>query len=180
MLGMRMRLAVVAGLVVALGLGVMPAEAHRRLAPATVAVETTAALDVALAAPPAEALGRLVWTAGPSPVDAPVLVVVALAVAGVLASRRPRRAAALVMVLALAVFSVEAGVHSVHHLGDRERSEHCAVAVAAQHLSGDLTDGVPLDGPALVASTADVVVVAESPSSRAVSPHQGRAPPVLA
>ena len=97
-----------------------------------------------------------------------------------LAWRRPRRVLVFAVVLLLALFAFEDGLHSVHHLVDRSQLNKCAVAAAAAHLNATASD----DG-----STVDVVlpviaalteVSQTDPVTSFLSPVQGRAPPTLA
>jgi hypothetical protein len=60
--------------------------------------------------------------------------------------RRPRRVLVFAVVLLLAVFAFEDGLHSVHHLVDRSQLNKCAVAVAAAHLNATAADdGATID-----------------------------------
>ena len=80
------------------------------------------------------------WSAAPAapmPAWPLVAVLVALGLAG---ARKPRRALALALVVIVAIFALESGVHSVHHLTDVDRGESCAVASASQHISGTEVD----------------------------------------
>ena len=91
---------------------------------------------------------------------------------------QPRRTLALAVVLLLAVFAFQEGLHSVHHLADKSPLTKCAVALAAVHLSatsaddGGVTD-VILPAPALATEIGQSDPVALFPS-----PVQGRAPPI--
>ena len=95
-----------------------------------------------------------------------------------LARRRPRRAIALSVVLLLALFAFEEGLHSVHHLtGQPTKVTTCPVAVAGAHLSAVAVDiGAPLGGivpvTTLAAEPVPAVLVA-----RFLAPDQGRSPP---
>ena len=103
------------------------------------------------------------------------LAIVAAAVA--LGWRRPRRAAALALVLLLAVFAFEDGLHSVHHGLDQAQASSCPVAAAGTHLSATPVDGV---APCDVILPVVALAVETSPSdpiARLASPEQGRAPP---
>jgi hypothetical protein len=103
-------------------------------------------------------------------------LVLGVTVAAVLASRR--RGLVGVLALALIALAVETGVHSVHHLADRQAAAECVVALATAQVHGtvepaphvhDLRLDVPL-GSVAVAS-------AERPGSRPSRPDEGRAPP---
>lgn len=105
----------------------------------------------------------------------PALAIVAAAVA--LGWWRPRRAVALALVLLLAVFAFEDGLHSVHHGLDQAQAASCQVAAAAAHLHGTLVDGI---APCDVILPVVVLAVETSPSdpiAPLASPEQGRAPP---
>ncbi len=103
------------------------------------------------------------------------LAIVAAAVA--LGWRRPRRAAALALVLLLAVFAFEDGLHSVHHGMDQAQASSCPVAAAGAHLSATPVDGI---APCDVILPVVALAVETSPSdpiAHLASPEQGRAPP---
>ncbi len=105
----------------------------------------------------------------------PALAVVAAAMT--LGWWRPRRAAALALVLLLAVFAFEDGLHSVHHGADRAQSSSCPVAVAGAHLHATPVDGVaPCDVILPVVALA-VETSLSDPIAALASPEQGRAPP---
>ena len=124
------------------------------------------------------ALLDLAWTAAPSPAGVPWYLVVVLSSLTVLGARRPRRNLALALVLLLAIFAFENGLHSVHHLNDQDRGENCAVASASQHVAGTEVDGgLTADAPA-PAEPALVSPVRVIRSARSLGPHEGRAPPV--
>jgi hypothetical protein len=111
---------------------------------------TGAVAHIGTMAPAADALPRLevpttILRAGP-PAATPLLLLFGLA-AGLLvalaARWQPRRVLVLALVALLAVFAVEAGIHSVHHLGERAAAT-CAIAAAAGHLTLCLDDGPPV------------------------------------
>ena len=150
------------------------ASAHPRTGPARVAGVTDGFLDVETvspAAPPA------IDTAG-SGHPAGWLVLSAPALAVVVAGRRlgGRHLLALAVLTTLAILEVEAGVHSVHHLGDLDDVD-CAVAAATTHMDGVANAGlVPV---ALAASVSSLdhpgtVVALDRRGSRLDHP---RAPP---
>jgi hypothetical protein len=94
--------------------------------------------------------------------------------------RRPRRVLVFAVVLLLAVFAFEDGLHSVHHLVDRSQLNKCAVAVAAAHLNATTAaDGGTVDVvlPVIAALTE---LSQTHPVTSFLSPVQGRAPPTLA
>jgi len=114
----------------------------------------------------------------------PAMLVAAAAL--IVAWRRPRRPLALAIVLILALFAFENGVHSVHHLNDLRHQEDlrsgltCHVAAATAHLSGTAVDVATHES--LVLPSYESVVVQAQPDvdARSVSAHQGRAPPLSA
>jgi hypothetical protein len=94
--------------------------------------------------------------------------------------RRPRRVIVFAVVLLLAVFAFEDGLHSVHHLVDRSQLNKCAVAVAAAHLNATAAD----DGGTVDVVLPVIAVLTEvsqtDPVTSFLSPAQGRAPPTPA
>jgi hypothetical protein len=90
---------------------------------------------------------------------------------------RPRRAAALALVLLLAVFAFEDGLHSVHHGMNQTQASSCSVAAAATHLHATPVDGV---APCDVVQPGVALALEASPSdpiAYLATPEQGRAPP---
>jgi len=122
----------------------------------------------------------LALSAAPAPPGIPWPVVLGAFVLAAAAWRRPRRALVLAVVLLLAAFAFEDGLHSVHHLLDTTKLAKCQVAVAAAHLNatavddGGVTD-VILPAPAVAADAGQ-----SAPVTRFPSPVQGRAPPTRA
>jgi hypothetical protein len=128
----------------------------------------------------------LAWSSAPAPPTIPWPLMLTVAAVLIVAGRRPRRALALAIVLILAVFAFENGLHSVHHLNDPRHPDdlrsgaQCSVAAASAQLAGTPADG---------ATQADVVltsferVALQQPLSFCLSclaVHQGRAPPLPA
>jgi hypothetical protein len=112
--------------------------------------------------PPAAATG---WLA--------LVLTLALSV-GVVA---PRRALALALVLVLGVLAVETGVHSVHHLADRQAASECAVASVSAHVHGAAQASAPdVTWVPTPIGTAPPLAV-DRPGSRSIRPDEGRAPP---
>jgi hypothetical protein len=103
-----------------------------------------------------------------------------LGLAAIVASRvKRRRVVAAVLVLALALFAFEAGMHSVHHLGQTRHADECLFASASAHLTALAPDAICLDIPA----SATVLAEAEShsaPLDRPIAGHHQRAPPLTA
>jgi hypothetical protein len=93
--------------------------------------------------------------------------------------QRPRRALALAVVLLLALFAFEDGIHSVHHMLDRSQAK-CAVAVAAAHLSADTAGDGPVTAVILLAPAVATEIGQPDPVALFPSPAQGRAPPIVA
>lgn len=172
----RGRCLVLGSIGVLLGAGLLagPAEAHR---PAFIPVVDVVPEPVA-APDPTPTPANLAWTAAPTPAGIPWSLLAALAGLTAVGARRPRRNLALALVLLLAVFAFENGVHSVHHLNDQDRGEHCSVASASQHVAGIEVAGVltaEFPAPAEPIVTLGVRVIR---SARSLGPHEGRAPPI--
>jgi hypothetical protein len=91
------------------------------------------------------------------------------------AALRPRHALAIALVVVLAVLAFEAGVHSVHHLGDAQAG--CAIAAVSVHLSGLSVD--PPDARLLVTATSDRLALPPPIPVRAtpLAAHESRGPP---
>ena len=169
-------LALVLGLAL-LGAAVAPrnAAAHSGVRPVLedVTVEVTSVAPIAAAA-----LENLTWFAAPAPATVPWPLLAAAIAMAALGARRPRRALALMLIVLAAVFAFESGIHSVHHLGDRDGAQQCAVAAASQHVAGTeihagVADATPAESSLLAASGALVT------RARFTGPDQGRAPPAL-
>jgi hypothetical protein len=94
--------------------------------------------------------------------------------------RRPRRVLVFAVVLLLAVFAFEDGLHSVHHLVDRAQLNKCAVAVAAAHLNATAADDGGTVDVVLPVIAALTEVSQTDPVTSFLSPVLGRAPPTLA
>jgi hypothetical protein len=120
----------------------------------------------------------LSWTAAPTPVSVPWHLLALLGGLAALGARRPRRALGLALILLLAVFAFESGVHSVHHLADPARGEHCALAAASQHVSGTEVSAV-IAAESLPQTPHEPALGAPAARVRLIGPEQGRAPPIL-
>ena len=116
--------------VVMLGL-VVPTGADAHVSNGTPAVVLAPLADL-----PATVLRAAPPGAGPIPL---VLGLVAGLVLVAVSRRQPRRAFVLALVVLLAAFAVESGIHSVHHLGERSATA-CVLAAAAGHLTLGLQD----------------------------------------
>src|SRR5262245_16924323 len=98
---------------------------------------------------------------------------------GILGARAgPRRIVAGLLVVGLAPFSVEAAVHSVHHLGDRKEASRCDVATIAGQLSAVPADAVVFDLALIVVGSAPPADPPAPGRRLLFSPNRGRAPPV--
>jgi len=92
---------------------------------------------------------------------------------------RSRRALAIAIVLLLALFAFEDGIHSVHHLLDRSQAK-CTVAVAAAHLNATTADDGGVADVILPAPAVATEIAQPDPVALFPSPVQGRAPPIVA
>lgn len=151
------------------------AAAHSGVRPVLEDIVVEATPTGSVAAP---ALENLAWSAPPAAAAVPwplLAMAVALAAFG---ARRPRRALALTLIVLAAVFAFESGVHSVHHLADRDGGQQCAVAAASQHVAGTETDAVVADA---IPAESSLLAASGTPLARArfTGPDQGRAPPAL-
>jgi hypothetical protein len=93
------------------------------------------------------------------------------------ACRSRGRVIALGLSLALGVFTVEASVHSVHHLAEPETAATCSVLTGSQHLSWGEAQAAAADAPPLRVAPAPLLRADDAPPSLIYRPHQGRAPP---
>jgi hypothetical protein len=137
------------------------------------AVEVAPATSIA-----APALENRVWSAAPATAAVPWPLLAAVVAVAALGARRPRRALALTLIVLAAVFAFESGVHSVHHLADRDGAQQCAVAAASQHVAGTEVDAVAADA---VPAASPLLAAPGSLLARArfIGPDQDRAPPAL-
>jgi hypothetical protein len=123
-------------------------------------------------------LERVASLRAAAPTAPPIALPLALA-AGVLlavAAYHPRRALALSLAALLVVFTAEAAVHSVHHLGDHAGAA-CAVAATACQLAAvvdHVSPAVQAPPPASVAVTAGHEAPPPAPRH---GPDPARAPP---
>jgi hypothetical protein len=151
-----------------LAAGVAPASGHDRShAPAAPAAGPQAGL-IPPALDPATGLAAPVGS-----------LALALVVTVGLLRRRPRHTLALVVALTLTVFSLQAGVHSVHHLGAGDGGQ-CPIATAAAQTAG--TVALPVDvlpAPVLLARCGASLEDAD-PAWHALGAERDRAPPRLA
>lgn len=131
-------------------------------------------------APGVAAVPGVAWQAAQAPAAIPwpaLLVALAVLAARV---RRPRRAVALGLVLILALFVFETGVHSVHHLGDRPGNPACVVASAMAQLAGTPVDLQTIEP--VIRRAPEMVALEQqtNPAVRSLAVHRGRAPPLAA
>jgi hypothetical protein len=150
------------GLVLALLAVGTPALAHVALESAPAAPIQSAlpsAETVSAAAPSTAGLGTLLAT----------VAVAALAVA------RHRRAVALAGVALLMLIAFEAGLHSVHHIGDHLDSS-CLIASASAHTGALTVDSVAFERPTEIVAPVTVSSCTQT-TVRSSAPDLGRAPP---
>jgi hypothetical protein len=169
----RPALVTIGVLLALLGTAIQPPDAAAHRVSNAVTLETPSAAPM-----PVLAMERLAWSAAPTPPALPWPLMLSVATLMLLGSRRPRRALAVALILVVAVFAFESGVHSVHHLGEAERGEGCALAAASQHLTGTEVDVVGLVETLPLTrqvATADALIE----RVRLVGPDQVRAPPAF-
>jgi hypothetical protein len=94
------------------------------------------------------------------------------------ARRHPRRALVLALVLLLAIFAFENGLHSVHHGFDAKQYGECTIAAASANLSAVSVDGLLEASIVLIAIAPTAEFDPAAPPARLLDPHQGRAPPL--
>jgi len=116
--------------------------------------------------------------AAADPTEIPwALPIAALLVGAALVRRRSRRTVALGLACLLAIFAVEAAVHSAHHHVAGADPVACPTASVAAHLDGTSVATLALDEPVqrigAVAAPADPVFAA----LRSLDPSSPRAPP---
>jgi hypothetical protein len=82
------------------------------------------------------------------------------------------------LVLALAMFTFEDGVHSVHHLPDHAGATPCAVAAASTHVCATAVEAMPVERPIARASDGPGDPCCVQPDLQPLRPDQSRAPPL--
>lgn len=92
-------------------------------------------------------------------------------------SRARARAIATALSLALIVFTFEAALHSVHHLGDPESGAECSVLSGSHNLAWGACELFDTETPPLEVTVAPFVRSEDAPRVQIHRPHQGRAPP---
>lgn len=110
-----------------------------------------------------------------APVTAGLWTVLAAVAVLALAIARRRHAVAVVCVAVLVLIAFEAGLHSVHHIGDH-RDASCVIASASAHTGALTVESVALERPTEVA-TPVAVSVGTPKMVRSSAPDLGRAPP---
>ena len=121
---------------------------------------------------------RLEHVAAADPTETPwAIPMTALLVGTALVRRRSRRTVALALACLLAIFAIEAAVHSAHHHVGGADPVACPTASVAAHLDGTSVATLALDEPAqrigAVAAAADPLLAA----LRSLDPSSPRAPP---
>src|ERR1700675_1239004 len=96
-------------------------------------VGTTPVETISVAAAPAPA--KQAWHPAPGPAPVSWIVLAAAGATVFMVRRKTRRGLALAIVVIMAVFAFENGVHSVHHLDNHATGTTCAVASAAAHVA---------------------------------------------
>jgi hypothetical protein len=190
MRAMRRRLPVAASLVLALlvlASGPGRVEAHKGPRPGIAdGPSAPAPVSAAAAAGPRAALDAIsfepavrAWSAAATAPAAPTALILLAALALLTLAHRPRQGFALTLVLVLACFAFESGVHSVHHLGEPRPLTQCSVAVASHQVSGTGVDLLAIDRTPADAGLLLATGLSTAQPSRLPSPHEGRAPPSL-
>jgi len=128
----------------------------------------------------ASALLPLTVSPAPASPGIPWPAVAGALILAALGWRRPRRTLVLAVVLLLAVFAFEDGVHSVHHLLDQAKLAKCAVAAATAHLNATAAEDGGVIDILLPAPVVTMDASQSAPVARAPSPVRGRAPPTRA
>jgi hypothetical protein len=91
--------------------------------------------------------------------------------------RARARALATVLSLALVVFTFEAALHSVHHLGDPGSGAECPVLAGSHNLAWGAAEAFDTETPPVEVTAAPVARSEDVPRVQFHRPHQGRAPP---
>ena len=150
------------------------------LAGSSVPVSAHAPADAVVTATVIDIPSTAVWQAAAPPAGLPWIAIVSVVGFAIAGARRPRRALALAIVLVLALFAFENGVHSVHHLSDRAATATCAVASATAHVAGTSVDAGTAE--AIILPSSERLVLDHQPNVvvRSLAVHQSRAPPLAA
>jgi hypothetical protein len=138
-------------------------EAPVDVGPSVTREEPTATVDPA---PPASSAVR------------PLVLVLAMLLAGVAIARAPVTTVRVALALLLAITAAESALHSVHHIDDPAGAKDCHVLSVTQQLHGEAAPELPGIAP-LVELRSDVTIAAARETAQAVRrPDQGRAPPL--
>jgi hypothetical protein len=154
-----------------------PARAHVLDRAASV-VQPVAGAETSDSRPTAPAPVDSIAKAVPASPTVPLILLLPILVASLILAYPSRRILVGLLIPLLAVFALEAGVHSVHHLGDQDAAARCIVAAASLNLSGTVAAPVTLVAPAATDDPAPPVDPERLPQRLAL-PDQGRAPPFL-
>ncbi len=121
--------------------------------------------------------GTLAIRSAPDAPGMPWSALLACMMAAVFAWCRPRRALVLALILLLAIFAYESGLHSVHHGFDPARAETCASAAASTNVAAVASDASPTAEVLFPLLPGSLDPANAAPLVRFLCPDQGRAPP---
>jgi len=115
----------------------------------------------------------------PATVEGIVLAAVGLGIAAALTTgrRRGRNLVCLGIPLVLVLIGLSGAVHSVHHLGDSQGADRCALAAGAEHVNGLDTAETFLAAVALEAVDRAYTGPPAVAPDTSLTPARGRAPP---
>jgi hypothetical protein len=134
------------------------------------------AADPAPAAAPAVSSPSGVETIAAAAPEASGLAMLLAAAVAALAIARRRRAIALTCIALFVVIAFEAGLHSVHHIGDERDAASCVVALATAQTGGLAVESPALERPVEVGTPLAIRIETSTPV-RSSAPDLGRAPP---
>jgi hypothetical protein len=160
--------------------GIVVLVALALVAGSSLPVSAHAPADPAVQTPVVDVSSTASWHAAPTPPALPWAGIVVSALLALAVARRPRRAVALAIVLVLLLFAFETGVHSVHHLNDRQAGAACTVASGTAHVAGTPVDGGASEPLVLVPIARLALDARPDLDARSLAVHQGRAPPLAA
>lgn len=124
--------------------------------------------------------GVIAIRSAPDAPGMPWSALLACMMAAVFAWCRPRRALVLALVLLLAIFAYENGLHSVHHGFDPGPAETCASAAASTNVTGVASKAPPTAEMLFPLLPGSLDPAHAAPLARFLCPDQGRAPPAPA
>lgn len=110
----------------------------------------------------------------------PWSTLLAALMASVLAWCLPRRALVVALILLLAIFAFENGLHSVHHGFDPVPTETCAASAASTNVAAVAADAPPTTELLSPLRPGSLDGARPAPLARFICPDQGRAPPIPA